>query len=34
MKKHALVKDVSVIEDKLPDCVAYQFGKLVRKPFS
>jgi len=33
MQKHALVKGVSMLEDKLADCVACQYGKLVRKPF-
>jgi len=33
MQKHALVKGVSMLEDKLTDRVACQYGKLVRKPF-
>ena len=31
--KHALVKGVSMLQDKLADCMACQYGKLVRKPF-
>jgi len=34
MQKHALVKDVSLLEDKLSDCVACQYGKQIRLPFS
>ena len=33
MQTNALVKDVLMLEDKLADCVACQFGKLVRKSF-
>ncbi|KAI4353686.1 hypothetical protein L6164_002617 [Bauhinia variegata] len=33
MQKHALVKGVSMLEDKLANCVACQYGKLIRKPF-
>lgn len=33
MQKHALVKGVPRLEDKLDDCVACQYGKQVRTPF-
>ena len=34
MQKHALVKGVSLLEDKMADCVACQYGKQIRLPFS
>jgi len=34
MQKHASIKGVSMIEEKLADCVTFQFGKLVRKSFT
>jgi len=33
MQKHALVKGVPLLEDKLFDCVACQYGKQIRLPF-
>ena len=34
MQKNNFVKGVALLEDKLADCVACQYGKQVRKPFS
>ncbi|KAL6345230.1 hypothetical protein AAG906_015713 [Vitis piasezkii] len=33
MHKHNLVKGVPLLEDKLADCVACQYGKQTRRPF-
>ena len=33
MQKHNLVKGVPLLEGKLVDCVACQYGKQTRKPF-
>ena len=33
MQKHALVKGVSMLEDKLADCMTCQYDKLVKKSF-
>ena len=33
MQKHNLVKGVPLLEDRLSDCVACQYGKQVRRPF-
>ena len=34
MQKHAFVKGVSFLEDKLDDCLACQYDKQIRLPFS
>ena len=33
MQKHDLVKSVPLLEEKLADCVACQYGKQIRRPF-
>ena len=33
MQKHDLVKGVPLLEEKLADCVACQYGKQIKRPF-
>ena len=33
MQKHSLVRGVPLLENKLDDCVACQYGKQIRVPF-
>jgi len=33
MQKNELAKGVTLLEDKMTDCVTCQYGKQIRKPF-